>query len=336
MKYKVAVLGATGNVGREILSVLAERNFPISEIAALGSKDTAGKLVSFGPKRLTVQAAQDYDFTGTEIVLSATNSAIIEQYAPRITKAGAILIDNSSHFRMRKDVPLIIPEVNPETIEQYKQSNIIANPNCATIQLLLVLKPLHDLFSVKRVVLSTYQATSGQGIKAQDELYDQTKKMFENDLMPPKEFTKRIAFNCIPHIGEFMDNGFTGEEWKIHTETQKILDPNIKVSATCVRVAVFNCHAEAVNVEFEKSFSLSDIYDALSEAPGILTVDRRADGGYVTQVEISKDDNVYVSRIRIDHSVENGLNMWIVGDNLRKGAALNAVQIAELLIRELH
>jgi aspartate-semialdehyde dehydrogenase len=335
MARKIAVVGATGNVGREILSILAERNFPADEVVALASRSSIGKQVSYGDKKiLTVQALDDYDFTGTTIGLFSPGGKISAIYAPKAAAQGCVVIDNTSHFRMHEDVPLIVPEVNPEAIKDYKKSNIIANPNCSTIQMVVALKPLHDIAKIKRVVVSTYQSVSGAGKSAMDELYDSTKKIYQNEFTKPVLFSKRIAFNVIPHIDVFMEDGYTKEEWKMKVETKKILGDEIDVVATCVRVPVFVCHSESVNVEFEKPISVKQANAALREFDGVMVLDKIDENGYATPAEIAARDAVYVSRIRKDDTVKNGLNMWIVADNLRKGAALNAVQIAEILIKD--
>ncbi len=332
MSYKIAVVGATGNVGREILQILAERSFPVSEVVALASSRSIGREVSFGEDQiLKVRDLKDFDFRGTDIVLSSAGGKIAAEFAPRAAAAGAVVIDNSSHFRMDPDVPLIVPEVNPHAIAEYRKKNIIANPNCSTIQLVVALKPLHDAFTIKRIVVSTYQSVSGAGKDAMDELFNQTKGIFINQAMTREQFTKQIAFNVIPHIDVFMDDGSTKEEWKMMVETKKILDPKIKVAASCVRVPVFVSHGEAVNIECEKPISAKEVRDLLREADGVSVVDHREDEGYVTPVEAAGENAVFVSRIREDISVENGLSFWCVSDNLRKGAALNTVQIAELL-----
>lgn len=334
-QYKVAVVGATGAVGREMLQILAERNFPVSEVVALASSRSAGGGVSFGEdKTLTVQDLDKYDFKGTDICLSSAGAKISEAFAPRAGAAGCVVIDNTSHFRMDPDVPLVVPEVNPHALKDYTKKNIIANPNCSTIQMVVALKPLHDLATITRIVVSTYQSVSGAGKEAMDELFSQTRAVFVNDAIKKEIFTKQIAFNVIPQIDVFMDDGSTKEEWKMMVETKKILDPKIKVTATAVRVPVFIAHSEAVNVQFEKPISAAEARAALTRAPGVIVVDKRHEDGFVTPVECAGEDAVYVSRIREDMTVENGLNMWIVGDNLRKGAALNAVQIAELLARD--
>ncbi len=335
MGFKLAVVGATGNVGREILTTLAERDFPADEVVALASSRSVGREVSFGDDDvLKVQALDTYDFRGTDIVLSSPGSKVSAQFAPRAAKAGAVVIDNTSQFRMEPDVPLVVPEVNPKAIGDYQKRHIIANPNCSTIQMVVALKPLHDLARVKRVVVATYQSVSGAGHAAMDELFNQTRAIYVNDPVKTEQFTKQIAFNVIPHIDIFMDDGETKEEWKMAAETRKILDPDIAVTATCVRVPVFIGHGEAVNVEFERALSPDMARAALRRAPGVSVVDHRADEGYVTPSEAAGDDDVYVSRIRRDPTVPFGLNLWVVADNLRKGAALNAVQIAEILAKD--
>ena len=335
MGFKVAVVGATGNVGREILKTLAERRFPADDVIALASSRSVGREVSFGEDDvLKVEELDTYDFRGVDIVLSSPGAKVSAVFAPRATKAGAVVIDNTSCFRMEHDVPLVVPEVNPEAIAQYRRRGIIANPNCSTIQMVVALKPLHDLARVKRVVVSTYQSVSGAGHAAMDELFRQTRGIYVNDPIKPEQLTKQIAFNVIPHIDIFMDDGATKEEWKMAVETRKILDPDIAVSATCVRVPVFIGHAEAVNVEFERPITEDRARAALQDAPGVIVLDHRADEGYVTPVEAAGEDAVYVSRIRRDPTVQHGLNLWIVADNLRKGAALNAVQIAEILVAD--
>src|SRR5579862_9898742 len=332
MAFKVAVVGATGNVGREILSILAERKFPVSEVHAVASARSAGGEVSFGEDDiLKVRDLEKYDFKGVDIALFSPGAKVSAVHAPRAAKAGAVVIDNTSHFRMDKDVPLVVPEVNPRAIAQYEKRGIIANPNCSTIQMVVALKPLHDLAKIKRVVVATYQSVSGAGRSAMDELFSQTRSVYVNDPIKSEVLTKQIAFNVIPHIDAFMQDGSTKEEWKMAVETRKILDPDIAVVATCVRVPVFIGHAEAVNVEFAKPISEVDARKALRDFPGISVVDHRADEGYATPAEIAGEDLVYVSRIRKDPTVPNGLAMWVVADNLRKGAATNAVQIAELL-----
>lgn len=333
-KYKIAVVGATGNVGRVILEVLSESKIAISEVVALASKESIGKKLSFGDEVVETSCLENHDFKGTDIAIFSAGARISEKYAPIAAEAGCIVIDNTSFFRMDSDIPLIIPEVNPEEIASYKNRNIIANPNCSTIQMLLVLSPLHKIASIKRIVVSTYQATSGAGKAAMDELFNQTKRMFTNEIVRPKEFTKQIAFNCIPHIDVFMADGSTKEEWKMSAETKKILGSQVEVSATCVRVPVFTGHAESVNIEFNQPISEEQAYEILGSAEGVLIYDRREDGGYMTQSEVPGENAVYVSRIRVDKTVKYGLNIWIVADNLRKGAALNAVQIAEVLIEK--
>lgn len=330
---KVAVAGATGNVGREILNILAERKFPASEVVALASKNSVGKKVSYGDKELTVQALDDYDFSDTKIGLFSPGGSVSAIHAPRAAKQGCVVIDNTSHFRMHDDVPLIVPEVNPEDIKDYKKSNIIANPNCSTIQMVVALKPLHELAGIKRIVVSTYQAVSGGGKDAMDELYNMTKQVYTNTDVAPKKFSKRIAFNVIPQIDVFMEDGSTKEEWKMKVETKKILDPKIEVEATCVRVPVFNSHSESINVEFHDPISVKEARKALENAEGILVIDRPEEMKFVTPIETSTQDPVFVSRIRKDPSIKNGLSLWVVADNLRKGAALNAVQIAEELVK---
>lgn len=334
MTRKIAVAGATGNVGREILNLLHDRKFPASEIVALASPNSVGKKISFGDKTLLVQSLNDYDFNGTSIGLFSPGGKISAIHAPRAGKSGCVVIDNTSHFRMDDDVPLIVPEVNPEAIADYKKRNIIANPNCSTIQMVVALKPLHEIAKIKRIVVSTYQAVSGAGKEAMDELYNSTKKIYENQNLEPKKFSKRIAFNVIPQIDVFMDDGSTKEEWKMKVETKKILDPNIEVEATCVRVPVFNCHSEAINIEFEKPITPQQARKALENTDGVVVIDNPAEMKFITPIEASAKDPVFVSRIRKDNSVKNGLSMWVVADNLKKGAALNAVQIAEILVKK--
>jgi aspartate-semialdehyde dehydrogenase len=332
MAYKIAVIGATGNVGRAMLNVLVERQFPISEVVALASTRSIGREVSFGDGVLKIKALDYYDFKGTDIVLMSAGGAIAKEWAPKIAAQGCIVIDNSSAWRMDRQVPLVVPEVNPEALNDIPKG-IIANPNCSTAQLVVALKPLHDLFKIKRVVVSTYQSVSGAGKEAMDELFSQTRAVFVADPIAPGKFTKQIAFNVIPHIDVFLDSGVTKEEWKMAVETQKILDPDVQVTATCVRVPVFVGHSESVNLEFELPVTADKARAALRAAPGVQVVDKREDGGYVTPIECAGEDATFVSRIRKDPTVENGLNLWIVSDNLRKGAALNAVQIAETLIK---
>ena len=335
MGYKVAVVGATGAVGREILTTLAEREFPADDVVALASERSAGARVSFGEdEELQVQDLARFDFKGSEIVLSSPGAKVSAEHSPRAAKAGAVVIDNTSHFRMDPDVPLVVPEVNPDAIAGYERRHIIANPNCSTIQMVVALKPLHDLARIKRVVVATYQAVSGAGKEAMDELFNQTRGVFVNQTVRPEVFPKQIAFNAIPHCDDFMEDGYTKEEWKLMVETKKILDPAIKLSATCVRVPVFIGHAEAINVEFESPISEEAAREVLRDAPGITLIDRRAEEGYVTPAECAGEDPVFVSRLRTDPTVENGLSLWVVADNLRKGAALNAVQIAEHLVAD--
>ncbi len=335
MGYKVAVVGATGNVGRQFLSILAERNFPASEVVALASENSRGKELSFGEhKTLRAQVLEDYDFAGTDIALFSPGSKVSKIHAPRAADAGCVVIDNTSQFRMDADIPLVVPEVNRNAIKEYKNRHIIANPNCSTIQMVVVLKPLNDVFPIKRVVVSTYQSVSGAGKSAMDELYEQTKKIYVNQQLAPSIFTKRIAFNVIPHIDVFMEDGYTKEEWKMMQETKKIMGVEIPVSATCVRVPVFIGHSESINIEFHDPVSPEDVVRVLSQAPGVTIRDRREAGGYATPDEVAGEDNVFVSRIRKDPTVPYGINLWCVGDNIRKGAALNAIQIAEAMIED--
>ncbi|MBC9246318.1 aspartate-semialdehyde dehydrogenase [Paracoccus sp. 11-3] len=332
MGYKVVVAGATGNVGREMLNILAERQFPVDEIAALASRRSQGTEVSFGDKTIKVKDIEQFDFTGWDIALFAIGSDATKKYAPIAAAAGCIVIDNSSLYRYDPQIPLIVPEVNPEAVYDYKNKNIIANPNCSTAQMVVALKPLHDRAKIKRVVVSTYQSVSGAGKEGMDELWDQTKGMYvPGQEVAPKKFQKQIAFNVIPQIDVFMEDGQTKEEWKMVAETKKIIDTSIKVTATCVRVPVFVGHSESINIEFEDFLDEDEARDILREAPGILVVDKREPGGYVTPIEAAGDFATFISRIRQDSTIENGLNLWCVSDNLRKGAALNAVQIAELL-----
>ena len=330
--FKVAVAGATGNVGREMLAILAERRFPVSEVVALASSRSVGKEVSFGERTLKCRALEHYDFSDTDICLMSAGGAVSREWSPKIGAKGCVVIDNSSAWRMDPDVPLVVPEVNAEAAKGFGRKNIIANPNCSTAQLVVALKPLHDKAAIRRVVVATYQSVSGAGKEAMDELFAQTRAVFVSDPVEAKKFPKRIAFNLIPQIDVFMDDGSTKEEWKMMVETKKILDPKIKLTATCVRVPVFISHSEAVNIEFERPISADEARDILSEAPGCLVVDRREPGGYVTPHEATGEDATYISRIREDPTIENGLNLWVVSDNLRKGAALNAVQIAEVLV----
>ena len=333
--YRVAVVGATGNVGREILNILAERQFPLAEVAAVASPRSTGDIIDFGDsgKELKVQNIDHFDFESFDIALFAAGSDVSRIYAPLAAEAGCTVIDNSSLYRMDPDVPLIVPEVNPEAIAGYRAKNIIANPNCSTAQMVVALKPLHDVARIKRVVVATYQSVSGAGKAGMDELFEQSRNIFVGQGNEPVKFPKQIAFNVIPQAGEFLDDGSTSEEWKMVVETKKILDPKIKVSATCVRVPVFVGHSEAINLEFENEISAKQAQDILREAPGVMLIDKREDGGYITPIECVGDGATYVSRVREDPTVENGLTIWCVSDNLRKGAALNAVQIAELLGR---
>ena len=335
MGYRVVVVGATGNVGREMLNILAEREFPCDEIAALASSRSQGTEIEFGEtgRMLKVQNVDNFDFTGWDIALFAAGSGPTQIHAPRAAAAGCVVIDNSSLYRMDPDVPLIVPEVNPDAIDGYTAKNIIANPNCSTAQMVVALKPLHDAAKIKRVVVSTYQSVSGAGKEGMDELFEQSRAIFVGDPVEPRKFTKQIAFNVIPHIDVFLDDGSTKEEWKMVAETKKILDPKVKVTATCVRVPVFIGHSESLNIEFENEISAEEAQNILREAPGVMLIDKRENGGYVTPVECVGDFATFVSRVREDSTIDNGLNIWCVSDNLRKGAALNAVQIAELLGR---
>ena len=332
MGYKVAVVGATGNVGREMLEILAERRFPADEVVAIASRRSQGVEVSFGDKTLKAKALEHYDFSDVDICLMSAGGAVSKEWSPKIAAQGAVVIDNSSQWRMDPDVPLVVPEVNADAVAGYTKKGIIANPNCSTAQLVVVLKPLHDKAKIKRVVVSTYQSVSGAGKDGMDELDRQTKAVYSLGELETKKFTKRIAFNVIPHIDVFMDDGSTKEEWKMVVETKKILDPKIKLTATCVRVPVFIGHSEAVNIEFENPITTDEAHEVLRNAPGVLVVDKRENGGYVTPYEAAGEDATYVSRVREDPTVENGLALWCVSDNLRKGAALNAIQIAECLI----
>ena len=335
MGYRVVVVGATGNVGREILNVLAERQFPLDEVAAVASPRSTGDVIDFGDsgQELKVQNIDHFEFGDWDMALFACGSKVSQQHAPRAAAAGCTVIDNSSYFRMDPDVPLIVPEVNPHAIDGYRARNIVANPNCSTAQMVVALKPLHDVARIRRVVVSTYQSVSGAGKAGMDELFEQSRNIFVGDANTPSKFTKQIAFNVIPHIDDFLDDGSTKEEWKMVVETKKILDPKIRVTATCVRVPVFVGHSESINIEFEDEMSAAQAQAILREAPGVMLVDKREDGGYVTPVECVGDYATFVSRVREDPTVDNGLNVWVVSDNLRKGAALNAVQIAELLGR---
>jgi aspartate-semialdehyde dehydrogenase len=332
MGYKVAVVGATGNVGREMLDVLAERNFPADEVVAVASRRSQGVECSFGDKTLKVKALDHFDFSDVDICLMSAGGAVSKEWSPKIAAQGAVVIDNSSAWRMDPDVPLIVPEVNADAVTGFTKKNIIANPNCSTAQLVVALKPLHDKAKIKRVVVATYQSVSGAGKDAMDELFSQSKAVFTLDEVQTKKFPKRIAFNVIPHIDVFMEDGYTKEEWKMVVETKKIIDPKIKLTATCVRVPVFVGHSEAVNIEFENPITADEAREILRNAPGCLVIDKHEPGGYVTPYECVGEDATYISRIREDATIENGLQMWVVSDNLRKGAALNAVQIAECLI----
>jgi aspartate-semialdehyde dehydrogenase len=332
MSYRIAVVGATGNVGREMLNILHERQFPAAEVIALASPASIGKEVALGERRLKVSALKDFDFAGTDIALFSAGTEIAREWAPKAAAQGAVVIDNSRCFRMDPDVPLIVPECNGEAISGYRKRGIIANPNCSTAQLVVALKPLHDRATIRRVVVSTYQSTSGAGNAAMDELFNQTRAIYVNDPIEPKSFPKQIAFNVVPQIDVFLDDGYTREEWKMVVETKKILDPKIKLTATCVRVPVFVGHAEAVNIEFEQPLPADEAREILRNAAGVMVVDRREPGGYITPIDCVGDYATFVSRIREDVTVENGLALWVVSDNLRKGAALNAVQIAEVLV----
>ena len=330
--FKVAVVGATGNVGREMLAILAERKFPASEVVALASSQSIGREVSFGERTLKCKALDHYDFSATDICLMSAGADVSKEWSQRIGKQGCLVIDNSSAWRLDPDVPLVVPEVNAEAAKGFSRKYIIANPNCSTAQLVVALKPLHDFAKIKRVVVSTYQSVSGAGKDAMDELFSQTRAVFVSDPVEAKKFPKRIAFNVIPHIDVFMDDGSTKEEWKMVAETKKILDPKIKLTATCVRVPVFIGHSEAVNIEFENPITADEAREILREAPGCLVIDRREPGGYITPHEAAGEDATYISRIREDPTIDNGLNIWVVSDNLRKGAALNAIQIAEAIV----
>ena len=332
MSYNIAVLGATGNVGREMLAILAERDFPVSKVYALASSRSVGRKVSFGDNDLTIEDADSFDYSKVQLVFSSPGATISAQLAPKITAAGAIMIDNTSHFRMDEDVPLIVPEVNPEALRGFAKKNIIANPNCSTIQMVVALQPLHAVAPIKRVVVSTYQSVSGGGTQAMDELFNQTKGIYVNDSPSNEIFTKQIAFNVIPHIDSFMDDGATKEEWKMKVETRKIMGGDIDVHANCVRVPVFVGHGEMVNIEFTAPMTDEMAREILHEEDAVVVVDHRADEGYVSPVECAGEDAVYVSRIRVDDTVPHGISMWVVSDNLRKGAALNAVQIAEKML----
>jgi aspartate-semialdehyde dehydrogenase len=332
MGYKVAVVGATGNVGREMLGILAERAFPADEVVALASRRSQGTEVSYGDKILKVKALDTFDFAGLDICLMSAGSEVSKEWSPRIAATGAVVIDNSSAWRYDEDVPLVVPEVNADAVRGFTKKNIIANPNCSTAQLVVALKPLHDKATIRRVVVATYQSVSGAGKEGMDELFDQTRAVFTAGQMTTKKFPKRIAFNLIPQIDVFMEDGFTKEEWKMMAETKKILDPKIKLTATCVRVPVFIGHSEAVNVEFENPITADEAREVLRQAPGVVVIDKHEPGGYMTPHEASGEDPTYISRVREDFTVENGLAFWCVADNLRKGAALNAIQIAEALV----
>src|SRR3989440_4273172 len=332
MSYTVAVVGATGNVGREMLSILAERLFPVTEVHALASRRSVGVEVSFGDQTLKCKDLATFDFSKVDFCLMSAGGSVSKEGSPKIAAKGCILIDNSSAWRYDQDVPLIVPEVNADAVVGYTKKNIIANPNCQTMQLVVALKPLHDRATIKRVVVATYQSVSGAGKDAMDELWSQTKAVYTNSELINKKFPKRIAFNVIPEIDVFMEDGYTKEEWKMMMETKKILDPKIRLTATCVRVRVFVGHSEAVNIEFEKPITADEARNILRNAPGCLVIDKHEPGGYVTPYEAAGEDATYISRIREDATVENGLVLWCVSDNLRKGAALNAIQIAECLI----
>jgi aspartate-semialdehyde dehydrogenase len=334
MGLRVAVVGATGNVGREMLTILEERLFPADEVIALASRRSIGVEVSYGDKTLKCKDLETFDFSGVDLVLMSAGGAVSKEWSPKIGATGAVVIDNSSAWRMDQRVPLIVPEVNPDAVAGYDKLNIIANPNCSTAQLVVALKPLHDRAKIKRVVVATYQSVSGAGKDAMDELWMQTKKLYVGDEIVPEHFPKQIAFNVIPHGGDFMDDGYTTEEWKIEVETKKILDPKIKLTATSVRVPVFVGHSEAVNIEFENEITADEAREILREAPGLLVIDKHEDGGYATPLDCVGEFATFVSRIREDHTVEHGLSLWVVSDNLRKGAALNAVQIAELMLNK--
>ncbi|HVG50665.1 MAG TPA: aspartate-semialdehyde dehydrogenase [Xanthobacteraceae bacterium] len=332
MGYKVAVVGATGNVGREMMNILAERAFPADEVIALASRRSMGQEVSYGDETLKVKALENFDFGDVDICLMSAGSTVSKEWSPKIAAKGAVVIDNSSYWRMDPDVPLIVPEVNADACAGFRKKGIIANPNCSTAQLVVALKPLHDKAKIKRVVVSTYQSVSGAGKDAMDELFQQTKSVFTAGDLETKKFPKRIAFNVIPEIDVFMEDGYTKEEWKMVVETKKILDPKIKLTATCVRVPVFIGHSEAVTIEFQEPISADEARNILRNAPGCLVIDKQEPGGYVTPYEAAGEDATYISRIRTDPTVDNGIVMWVVSDNLRKGAALNAIQIAECLI----
>ncbi|MDR2312892.1 MAG: aspartate-semialdehyde dehydrogenase [Brucellaceae bacterium] len=332
MGFKVAIVGATGNVGREMLNILEERGFPADEVVALASRRSLNTEVSYGDKTLKTKVLDTYDFSDVDICLMSAGGSVSKEWSPKIGAQGCVVIDNSSAWRYDADVPLIVPEVNPEAIDGFRKRNIIANPNCSTAQLVVALKPLHDAATIKRIVVATYQSVSGAGKEGMDELFQQSRAVFVADPVSAQKFTKRIAFNVIPHIDSFMEDGSTKEEWKVMAETKKMLDPKIKVSCTAVRVPVFIGHSEAVNIEFDKPISADEAREILREAPGCQVVDKLEDGGYITPYESAGEDATFISRIREDITLENGLSMWIVADNLRKGAALNTIQIAELLL----
>lgn len=332
MGYNIAVVGASGNVGRELLDILHERGFPADNVVALASRRSQGKEVSFGDKTLVIKALDAHDFGETDIALMSAGGSVSQEWAPKIAAKGCVVIDNSSAWRYDADVPLIVPEVNADAVQHFRKKNIIANPNCSTAQLVVALKPLHDRAKIKRIVVSTYQSVSGAGKEGMDELFNQTRAVFVADPIESEKFTKRIAFNLIPHIDVFMEDGYTKEEWKVVAETKKMLDKNIKVTCTAVRVPVFIGHSESVNIEFEDEISADEAREILREAPGCLVVDNPEEEAYITPYECAGEDATYISRIREDHTVENGLNIWVVSDNLRKGAALNTIQIAELLV----
>ncbi len=332
MGYNIAIVGATGNVGRELLEILSERQFPVDEVFAIASRRSLGTEVSFGDKTLKCQDLEQFDFSKADIALMSAGGELSKEWSPKIAAKGCVVIDNSSAWRYDPDVPLIVPEVNPDDIAGFTKKNIIANPNCSTAQLVVALKPLHDAATIKRAVVATYQSVSGAGKEAMEELWTQTKGIYVNDSPTPDKFTKQIAFNVIPHIDVFMEDGYTKEEWKLVAETKKILDKKIKLTATAARVPVFVGHSEAINLEFEKPITADEARELLREAPGCMVVDKHEDGGYITPVECVGEFATFISRIREDGTVENGLNIWVVSDNLRKGAALNTIQIAETLI----
>jgi len=337
-KFNIAVVGATGNVGREILQILEQREFPIDNIYLLASSRSKGKKIEFKEKEVVVENLADFDFSKVQIGLFSPGGTVSAEYAPKAAKKGCVVIDNTSHFRMNDEVPLVVPEVNADVLQDFfddeNRSNIISNPNCSTIQMVVALKPIHDVAIINRIVVSTYQSVSGAGKEAMDELWEQTKNIYANKNIEKKKFTKQIAFNAIPHIDSFLENGNTKEEQKMINETKKILDPNIRVSATCVRVPVFISHAESINVELDSPMTDGQARELLNKFENISVIDHRKDEGYVTPVEAAGEDKVYISRIRQDDTVDNGLNLWVVSDNLRKGAALNAVQIAEEIVQK--